>query len=82
MKIINSKDDILEKVMQMAENYEYWHKGRDLMGDDYNRKRHLREFTTDLRLLGPRFGEDWEEFLEQNCTTSKLDSYMDAKYSD
>lgn len=82
MKIINSKNDVFEKVQQMAENYEYWHEGRDLMQDDYNRKSHLLGFTTDLCIRSPRFGEDWGEFLEQNCTTSMLDSYMDAKYSD
>ncbi len=82
MYIVTTRKDIWEAVNQMAENYEYWHEGKDLMGDDSTRKGHLLGFTTDLGIDGPRFGEDWEDFLAENCTVENFNRYMDAKFKD
>jgi hypothetical protein len=71
---ITSKADIRRFVEEMAEGFEYFHEGRDVMASDSIRDAVLSELTSDLWLGGPttRDAWDWKSHLGTSCTVDEL----------
>ncbi len=78
--IINSIQDLYGRVSGVVS--EYWSGDIELIyeqGEEIE-KAFAGDLSSDAHDAGLRYGDDWKEFLEQNCTTERMCEFIEREF--